>query len=227
MFRFGLEPPPSIRKVKFSETGPIPDERIVREQAASMTGPLMQVPPAFSAVHIGGRRAYQLARQGREVDMPERPVTIHALDILTYDPPFLSVRIRCSKGTYVRSIARDLGIRCGSCAYVTELRRTASGPFRVEEAVAPEAFRAAQDVLPPESWIPRLGAIRTLTVREEHERSVLHGIPLSGSFFTSNPPEEEGLYALFGMENRFLASRSGMAAAILSLRASRGGAGDD
>ncbi|MBI2933230.1 MAG: tRNA pseudouridine(55) synthase TruB [Planctomycetes bacterium] len=103
--------------------------------AARFIGEIPQRPPAYSAVKVGGRPLYRYARAGESVVAPERVVRVHELALLSFDPPIARFRVRCSKGTYVRSLARDLGAALGCGASVEELRRTAGGPFRVEQAV--------------------------------------------------------------------------------------------
>lgn len=122
------------------ETGKVPCLEVVSGVVQRMVGPLMQVPPAYSAIHVNGKRCYQMARSMKESaqvleGLPARPITIHEATIISYNAPYLHVRLRVSKGTYIRSYARDLGHLCGSCAYVKELYRTAIGPFSVEEAI--------------------------------------------------------------------------------------------
>lgn len=122
------------------ETAKVPCSEVVTGVVKSMVGPLMQIPPAYSAIHVNGKRCYQMARSMKESaqvieGLPARPITIHEATILSYEAPYLHIRLRVSKGTYIRSYARDLGHRCGSCAYVKELYRTAIGPFHVEEAI--------------------------------------------------------------------------------------------
>ena len=97
-------------------------------------GPIRQRPPLHSAVKVDGKRAYDLARAGVTTELPERDVTIFALEVLAWKPPVLSVAIECSKGTYIRSIARDLGDRLGCGAYLSNLVRTRSGPFALDTA---------------------------------------------------------------------------------------------
>jgi tRNA pseudouridine55 synthase len=92
-------------------------------------GAITQQPPAHSAIKIGGKRAYELTRSGAEVEIPARKVTIFALDVVDWNGETLTVDIDCSKGTYLRSIARDLGAALGSGAYLSDLVRTRSGPF--------------------------------------------------------------------------------------------------
>jgi tRNA pseudouridine55 synthase len=103
------------------------------EQALSFfTGEIMQVPPIFSALKIKGKPAYELARAGKKVELKARPVTIYALEILSFESPFLRLRIHCSSGTYIRSLIHDLGQKLGVGAIMTELRRTRVGPFSLE-----------------------------------------------------------------------------------------------
>lgn len=106
----------------------------VRARAALLTGRIMQTPPAFSAVKVGGRRAYAQARQGREVVIEPRPVDVHEFAILEFQWPLARARVRCGKGTYVRSLARDLGAGLGCGGMLASLRRTRVGVFGIEQA---------------------------------------------------------------------------------------------
>jgi tRNA pseudouridine55 synthase len=128
-----------------------PDAAAVAACAAGFVGTLDQVPPAFSAAKVTGRRAYDLARAGRDVTLAARRVTVYGIDVLAYDYPRLELEVRCGKGTYVRSLARDLGERLGCGAYVAALRRTRVGPFVAGDAVPLDADPAAAQarVLPP------------------------------------------------------------------------------
>jgi tRNA pseudouridine55 synthase len=122
--RFGAVSTTGDRDGEIVETGaPFPNELVLP------TGLVRQRPPAYSAVKIDGQRAYRLARQGIEVEVPEREVAVEAFDELWRDPPRAAFRIACSSGTYVRSLVMALGD-----AYCEELRRTAIGPFAVEDA---------------------------------------------------------------------------------------------
>jgi tRNA pseudouridine55 synthase len=113
-----------------------PGPETVIEAIAAFVGRIEQVPPAFSAAKIGGRRAYDLARAGRNVELSARPVDVYGFDVLRYEYPLLDVDVRCGKGTYIRSLARDLGERLGCGAFVQTLRRTQVGPFAADDAVA-------------------------------------------------------------------------------------------
>lgn len=112
-----------------------PSEPQVRGALAGSVGAVRQTPPAFSAVHVNGQRAYKLARHGEAVALEPRTVRIDALELLAYDWPTVALRIVCGKGTYIRSIARDLGQTLGVGGYVVSLRRTAVGQYDLAKAV--------------------------------------------------------------------------------------------
>ena len=129
-------------------TGPAPTREAVETAMAGFRGPIEQRPPAYSAIKVAGRRAYAMARAGETVELAPRAVTIHALDIADWDEttagePVAIVDVECSAGTYVRSLARDLGEAVGSAAYLGALTRTASGPFELSGAVDVDAVRSA------------------------------------------------------------------------------------
>lgn len=101
-------------------------------------GPQMQVPPQYSALRVEGKRSYERARAGESVELPPRPVEFHRLELVAEEWPRVWLDMDCSPGTYVRSLARDLGERAGCGAILSFLVRTASGPFRLEEAITAE-----------------------------------------------------------------------------------------
>jgi tRNA pseudouridine55 synthase len=115
------------------------DAAMVAECVANFVGTLEQVPPAYSAVKVAGQRAYALARRGEVVSLSSHSVQIHAIQILDYAYPHLDLEVRCGKGTYIRSLARDIGERLGCGALVQQLRRTRIGPFTAEKALMLDA----------------------------------------------------------------------------------------
>ena len=122
-----------------------PSAAAVAEALGPFVGEIMQVPPAFSAVKVDGERAYDLARQGIEVELQPRPVVIHQAQVLGApdadpDPGHVEIEIVCGKGTYVRSLARDLGERLGACGHVSTLRRTRVGRFDEAQAISMESL---------------------------------------------------------------------------------------
>jgi tRNA pseudouridine55 synthase len=128
---------------------PLPERAAVEEALAAFRGEIDQVPPDYSAVRISGRHAYELARHGQKPDLHARHVTVERLDLTAWDGatdperPMLTLEVRCSAGTYVRAIARDLGEALGCGAYLGALTRTASGPFRLADAHSLDAVREA------------------------------------------------------------------------------------
>lgn len=118
--------------VSFSQDRPTRDQ--VAAALEQFHGETEQVPPGHSAIRIGGKRAYEYARAGQDVEIPSRTVTIHQIDLCEWDGETARVHIACSKGTYIRSIARDLGERLGIPAHLSNLVRTVSGPFNLDDA---------------------------------------------------------------------------------------------
>jgi tRNA pseudouridine55 synthase len=115
-------------------------EDMIKKTALDFTGVIQQVPPIFSAVMINGRRAYELARAGEETEMKSREITIKEFEITAIRMPEVDFRIVCSKGTYIRSMARDFGLALDSGAHLTALRRTRIGNYHVADAVTPNDF---------------------------------------------------------------------------------------
>jgi tRNA pseudouridine55 synthase len=115
-----------------------PSREQVEQALSSFVGAISQTPPAFSATKVAGRRAHDLARAGEEVSLSARTVLIDRIDILAYDYPRLGIEVRCGKGTYIRSLARDLGDQLGCGGYIEALRRLSVGPFSVADALTLE-----------------------------------------------------------------------------------------
>jgi tRNA pseudouridine55 synthase len=154
-----------------------------RLAAARLTGEITQVPPMVSALKVGGRRLHELAREGVEVERAARPVTVRRFDVEWAEPagpgpagPVLAIDVECSSGTYVRTLAADLGVLLGGGAHLRNLRRTEVGDFSVEGAVTLEALEASPTgsdaVLEPVSALP--GMARAV-VDQELAAAVRHG----------------------------------------------------
>ncbi|MEQ8425921.1 MAG: tRNA pseudouridine(55) synthase, partial [Cyclobacteriaceae bacterium] len=118
------------------------NEVLIREAAAKLTGTIEQVPPMHSAIKVDGQRAYNLARAGKEAKLKARQVNIRAFDITHVNLPEIEFRVVCSKGTYIRSLARDLGEGLGVGAYLSELCRTRIGEFLLEKAQTPDQLNS-------------------------------------------------------------------------------------
>jgi tRNA pseudouridine55 synthase len=115
---------------------------LILETLPRFVGDIMQVPPAFSACMVAGDRAYDLARKGREVELAAKPVRIDELELTDFDPSTMqmSIRVVCGKGTYIRSLARDIGQALDSGAYLTALCRTRVGDVRIEDCLTFDEF---------------------------------------------------------------------------------------
>lgn len=187
--------------VSTASTGHL-EEPAVRAAAARFVGDLLQVPTAVSAVKVAGRRAYQRVREGEQVELEARPVTVHALEVHGVhraphglDAVDLDVSIRCSSGTYVRAIARDLGAELGVGGHLTRLRRTAVGPYRLEHAHTLESLAERLRVLPIAD--AARAAFPVVELDEARAADVRFGRPL--------PVAVEGLSAVFAPDGEFLA----------------------
>ena len=119
-------------------------ESLVRQVLASFEGDIQQVPPEYSACKIGGDRAYELMRKGRDVELAAKTIHIDSVDVLDFNPTTmqLSIRVVCGKGTYIRSLARDIGRALDSGAYLTALCRTRVGDVRIEDCITIDDFPA-------------------------------------------------------------------------------------
>lgn len=119
----------------------------IHDATGPFTGQIMQVPPAHSAIKLEGKRVYELARQGREVKLEPRPVTIKVFEITGIELPVVHFRVVCSTGTYIRSLANDFGQALGCGAYLSKLCRTRIGAFRLEDAMTIEDFKRTLEVV--------------------------------------------------------------------------------
>jgi tRNA pseudouridine55 synthase len=160
----------------------MPSIEVVEAALSQFRGEIEQVPPMHSAIKVGGKKLYELARQGVEVERQQRRVTISRLDVEWYRPPMLGIHVKVSKGTYIRSLAHDLGQALGVGAYLESLTRTRHGPFKVEEAITleglEEAFRQDtwREALFPPEFILRGWPTHTAT--PEEEAGIRQGRPL-------------------------------------------------
>jgi tRNA pseudouridine55 synthase len=118
-----------------------PTPAAVSAAVPRFVGDILQRPPAYSAMKVQGRRAYDLARGGNLVQLELRPVRVYGIDVLEYEWPHVRLRVDCGRGTYVRAIARDLGVALGTGGYLTRLRRTRVGSFGVDNAVMVERLK--------------------------------------------------------------------------------------
>jgi tRNA pseudouridine55 synthase len=176
------------------EQAPLPTREAVESALQSFTGTIMQVPPRYSAVHVAGRRAHKLARRGKPFSLAARPVDIHRLVLTGYSYPEADVEIECGSGTYIRSIARDLGDALGCGGLMSALVRRAIGDFTVAAAVSIEELlsRPIEELL-----VPPLAAVAHLprwpcSPADREELLCGRQLPVLGE----PPPSDDALVAL-------------------------------
>lgn len=154
-------------------------EDTLHDVLKAFVGEIEQVPPAHSAVKIDGERAYHRARRGEDVEMKARPVTIYRIELLRYEPPIAELEVECARGTYIRSLAHDLGERLGCGAHLASLVRTRIGPFSVDAAADEATLSAAFEA---DTWRELLQpidcgliALPAITLEIEDEKDLRHG----------------------------------------------------
>ncbi len=203
-FTFGKETDTLDPEGAVVAEGPVPAQKDLEAMLPEFRGEIRQVPPAYSAVHVAGTRAYRAARRGEAVELSPRQVTIHSLTLVSFEAPHATVRVVCSKGTYIRSLARDIAARLESRAFVSALRRTRVGGFRVEEAKRPECFDPATDLLPPTRFFEASPELRLLQLREEWREKAAQGVPVQDAFFMV-PPAADGVFGAFSADGELVA----------------------
>jgi len=205
------------------ESVDLPEEEALREAMRRFEGRILQAPPAYSAIKRDGQPLYKLARANREVSIEPREVVVRRFELVSWAPPLAAIDIECSAGTYVRSLAHDLGHALGCGAHLASLRRTASGPFRLADARPLDAVETMirsgerdRFLLPMEGLLPELPA---LILRPEGAERARHGnrilpehvLPPPGGATGEAPERDNAVVRLFCEDGRLaaLARRSG------------------
>jgi tRNA pseudouridine55 synthase len=168
------------------------DAMRLNEVLRQFMGPQQQVPPAYSAIRIDGKRAHEMARKGEEVQLAARDIEIIDMQLLEFAAPLVSLRVHCSKGTYIRSLARDIGAALGMGGCVVALRRISTGGWPADMMITPEALaeRGWGCVLPLAQWLRELPVVRVS--REEGRRFI------QGQRLQLDTEAGEGLSAVYG-----------------------------
>jgi tRNA pseudouridine55 synthase len=167
---------------------PQPALEAVHTAAAGMIGETLQRPPAFSALKVQGKRAYALARQGHEVALAPRPITIHCIEVVDYAYPQLTLEVECGSGTYIRSLGRDLAEQLGTGAVMSALQRTSIGNFRIDDAIDPLGLGEAtieQRLIPAARAVAHLPAVE---LTSQQVTKLRYGQPVSGIECTDDGP---------------------------------------
>lgn len=179
-------------------------EKMVMEAIVKFKGEIMQEPPMFSALKQNGKRLYELARQGIEVERKKRPITIHSIENIEINLPRITMDVTCSKGTYIRSLCYDIGEELKVGAYMTDLCRTLASPFSLSEAVELETldFEVVQDkLLEIDST---LKCYDELIVENEYEKFLINGLRIGDIRFTKEKVIEDKFYRVYTKERKFL-----------------------
>ncbi len=176
----------------------------IEETLPHFLGPQMQVPPRFSAVKLQGRPAYKRARAGEEITLESRPIIIYSLKVVAWVPPRLTLAIECSKGTYIRSLAHDLGLQLGCYAYLDALVRTRSGPFTLSESITPEQLAEAVERNSVQHYLYPLDKVLeqypTVMLDAQAVERVKHG-----NAFSTSVDDSPGLVRVYDTGGHFLA----------------------
>ncbi len=185
------------RTGRITATAPVPalSQGEIERLLDRFRGTLIQVPPAYSAVKVGGQALYRRARRGERVEPPARTVEVRRLDLIAVDLPEIEVEVECSAGTYIRSLARDLGRAAGCGAVLWELERVRSGPFSLGDAVPLDEVEelgtaAWERVLPPERMVEGLPRVE---IGPDEAARLAHGTAVEWA-----GPPREGPVAVFG-----------------------------
>jgi tRNA pseudouridine55 synthase len=217
--RFGIETDTLDPSGEITAEAAIPSRERLLEVLPDFRGTIHQRPPLFSALHVDGERAYKRALRGETVEMAEREVTVHSLELLSYREPFADIRVSCSKGTYIRSLARDIALAAGTRAHLSELRRTSVAAFSAAQAVRPDLFDPTLHLLQGEVVIHALSEyFITAVIDDDLSRAVRNGTLPSKSVLEACFAGEES-----GLKNRLLLfSEAGRLVSSIS-RAADGG----
>jgi len=181
------------------ETGTdYPDLETVREKAQELTGEIRQRPSMYSAIKVGGKPLYVRARKGESIEVPERTVTVYSIDVTGEEPDHgAALRVRCGKGTYIRTLCDDLGKKCGCPAHMRSLVRTRSGVFTKETAITLEEARelAAEGRLAERMLLPDhpLGHLKKAEIPEKYAKQVAAGAKIPAGALREETGENENL----------------------------------
>jgi tRNA pseudouridine55 synthase len=179
--RFGAETDTLDPEGEIIAQGSFPSREEVEKILPLFRGEILQAPPMYSAVHIKGERAHELARAGKKPEMKKRPVLIYGLELLSWAPPFAGIRVSCSAGTYIRSLARDIALAAGSRGHLSALTRKKIGKFSLEEAFEPDDGEEAlvSSIRPIDVQIFEALELSYRFAGEDEIAGLIHGKPLS------------------------------------------------
>lgn len=194
-----------VRKV----TDEYPDEAVVADVIGSFVGDYMQLPPMYSAIKVNGKKLYELARQGQVIERQPRPVTIHSIDITDMDIPRVTFDVSCSKGTYIRSLCRDIGERLSCGALMEKLIRTEVKGFRIEDSLKLSDIERLRDEGRLMDYVMTtdrlMQDVPKLHVKESAARLLANGNKLKASAFEENHIYRGTYVRVYDESGRFVA----------------------
>ena len=176
--RFGTETDTLDSLGAVIASGPVPLKKEVEAVLAGFRGSIMQAPPEYSAVHINGKRAHELKREGKTIEMKKRPVTVHSLELVSWEQNEAVIRAHVSSGTYIRSLARDIALAAGSRGHLSALERVKVGTFSLNDAVKDEED-FANALHPLDRDLFKALSLPFLEIDEKAEEKFIHGGLLS------------------------------------------------
>lgn len=194
-----LEPTGQVVK-----TGKIPTKEEVEAVLPKFLGEIDQIPPAYSALHVDGKRASDLMREGKSVELKPRKITISSIKLLDFTDKFARIEVSCSKGTYIRSLARDIALACGTVAHLKELKRTRVGPFKLEDAVFGEE-QIRSHLLDMDMNVARLCGMDAAILAPRYISDFNNGRPLKAKMFVHdlNSDNDKNEVAVFYDDGKF------------------------
>ena len=175
-------------------------EEQIRSAVKSFTGEIFQIPPMYSAIKINGKKLYELARDGIEIEREKRKVVVYSIDICDISLPYVTIDVSCSKGTYIRSLCDDIGEALGCGAVMTDLRRTKTAAFEIKDAYTFEQLEKEENIysllMPVDELFSDLPQIH---LNKKQEKSIINGVRM-----TWRDGEENMRYRVYGADGRFL-----------------------
>jgi len=203
--RFGIETDTLDPEGNTIAQAPLPAREKVEEALGQFTGEIMQAPPEYSAIHINGKRAYELARSGQMPEMKKRPVSVYKLELRSWEPPCAEIFVHCSSGTYIRSLARDIALAAESRAHLCSLTRTRIAGFYLENACADVDMGGGFFPLPIDRTVISAIGLPWFDISPPEAEKLIHGKPLApvldGRPLSSTPSAPDFNAAVFSGEN--------------------------
>ncbi|PKL06246.1 MAG: tRNA pseudouridine(55) synthase TruB [Spirochaetae bacterium HGW-Spirochaetae-9] len=200
---FGIETDTLDPSGTITARGAIPSRESLESALGAFRGSMEQVPPVYSAIHVKGKRASDLARKGQAVTMEPRRITVYSLDLVKFQDAKASIMVHCSSGSYIRSLARDIAAACGTCAHLSALRRTKVGSFAVEDALLSSEGATNVDLKKLDEIIASHLGMNSISVPVDLEKGFSNGAPSALKVLAPRLPCE-GETAVFSSRGEFM-----------------------